>query len=71
MITAAIPFRSPSSDPKGLAIANGFINNDTHNRQSCVGQKKAMLAFGLIQISASVVSAVSLAAIAFGLFAVK
>ena len=34
-------------------------------------QKKAILAYGLIQISATVVSAISLAAIALGLCAVK
>ena len=35
------------------------------------GKKKAMLAYGVIQISATVVSAISLAAIALGLCAVK
>ena len=38
---------------------------------SCTGKKKAMLAYGLVQISATVVSAISLAAIAVGLCAVK
>ena len=37
----------------------------------CGGKKKAMLAYGVIQISATVVSAISLAAIALGLCAVK
>ncbi|MGB0825987.1 MAG: hypothetical protein ACPGPH_08685 [Synechococcus sp.] len=37
----------------------------------CGGKKKAMLAYGIVQISATVVSAVSLAAIAVGLCAVK
>ena len=40
-------------------------------KKGCAGNKKAMLAYGVIQISATVVSAVSLAAIAFGLCAVK
>ncbi len=38
---------------------------------SCGGKKKAMLAYGVIQISATVVSAISLAAIALGLCAIK
>ena len=44
---------------------------ETTNQQSCGGKKRAMLAYGLVQISATVVSAVSLAAIAVGLCAVK
>ena len=44
---------------------------DTSNKKDCGSKKKAMLAYGVIQISATVVSAVSLAAIAFGLCAVK
>ena len=39
--------------------------------KGCGGKKKAMLAYGVIQISASVVSAISLAAIALSLYAVK
>ncbi len=35
--------------------------------QSCGGKKKAMLAYGVIQISATVVSAIALAAIALTL----
>ena len=46
------------------------MSEETTNQQSC-GQKRAMLAYGLVQISATVVSAVSLAAIAVGLCAVK
>ena len=42
---------------------------ETSNK--CGGKNKAMLAFGVIQISATVVSALSLAAIALGLCAVK
>ena len=41
------------------------------NKKGCKGNKKAMLAYGVIQISATVVSAISLAAIALGLCAVK
>ena len=40
-------------------------------KKSCGGKKNAMLAYGIIQISATVVSAISLAAIAFGFCAVK
>ena len=39
----------------------------TTSNQSCGGKKKAMLAYGLIQISATVVSAIALAAIALSL----
>ena len=45
--------------------------DESSNQQSCGGKKRAMLAYGVIQISATVVSAVSLAAIAIGLCAVK
>jgi hypothetical protein len=44
-------------------------NKETSNH--CGGKKKAMLAYGVIQISATIVSAISLAAIALGLCAVK
>jgi len=44
-------------------------NKGTSNH--CGGKKKAMLAYGVIQISATIVSAISLAAIALGLCAVK
>ena len=47
------------------------MSEETTNQQSCGGKKRAMLAYGLVQISATVVSAVSLAAIAVGLCAVK
>ena len=45
--------------------------SETSSSPPCTGKKKAMLAYGLVQISATVVSAISLAAIAFGLCAVK
>ena len=47
------------------------MSDESSNQKSCSGKKRAMLAYGLVQISATVVSAVSLAAIAFGLCAVK
>ena len=47
------------------------MSEETTNQQSCGGKKRAMLAYGLVQISATVVSAVSLAAISVGLCAVK
>jgi hypothetical protein len=45
--------------------------DESSNQLSCGGKKRAMLAYGVIQISATVVSALSLAAIAIGLCAVK
>ena len=36
------------------------MSEETTNQQSCGGKKPAMLAYGLVQISATVVSAVSL-----------
>ena len=44
-------------------------SKETSNK--CGRKNKAMLAYGVIQISATVVSAISLAAIALGLCAVK
>ena len=46
-------------------------NASKENSNKCGGNNKAMLAYGVIQISATVVSAISLAAIALGLCAVK
>ena len=48
-----------------------FRLQENSSKQNCGGKKKAMLAYGVIQISATVVSAISLAAIAFGFVAVK
>ena len=45
--------------------------DENSSKQNCGGKKKAMLAFGVIQISATVVSAISLAAIALGFVAMK
>ena len=46
-------------------------SQDPKPKKSCAGKQRAMLAYGVIQISATVVSAISLAAIAFGFCAVK
>ena len=46
-------------------------SQDSKPKKTCAGKQKAMLAYGVIQISATVVSAISLAAIALGLCAVK
>lgn len=47
------------------------MTEENSSKQNCGGKKKAMLAYGVIQISTTVVSAISLAAIAFGFVAVK
>ena len=45
--------------------------DDNQTNQGCGGKKKAMLAYGIVQISATVVSAISLAAIALTLCPLK
>ena len=53
-------------------MADEITSKETSSKKkSCGGKKNAMLAYGIIQISATVVSAISLAAIAFGFCAVK
>ena len=47
------------------------MSEETTKQQTCGGKRRAMLAYGLVQISATLVSAVVLAAIAVGLCAVK
>ena len=47
------------------------MSDDNRANQSCGGKKKAMLAYGLTQISATVVSAISLAAIALSICPLK
>ena len=47
------------------------MSDDTSSKKDCGSKKKAMLAYGVIQISATVVSAISLAAIALGLCSIK
>mgnify|MGYP001159471803 FL=1 len=48
-----------------------MTEENSSRKKDCGGKKKAMLAYGVIQISASVVSAISLAAIALSLCALK
>ena len=47
------------------------MSDASTQQQSCKGNKRAMLTYGVIQISATLISAISLAAIAFGFCAVK
>ena len=47
------------------------MSDASSQQQSCKGNKRAMLTYGVIQISATLVSALSLAVIAFGFCAVK
>ncbi len=47
------------------------MSEESANKKDCGGKKKSMLAYGIIQISATVVSAISLAAIALGLCSIK
>ena len=66
-----------------MCLSGTFLIHNVHSRhfpvmteenssnQNCGGKKKVMLAYGVIQISATVVSAISLAGIAFGFVAVK
>ena len=44
--------------------------NQTH-KNKCGGKSKAMLAYGMIQLGSSVISAIALAAIAFSFCSVK
>ena len=48
-----------------------MTEENSSRKKDCGGKKKAMLAYGVIQISASVVSAISLAAISLSLCALK
>ena len=65
--------KAASSNAESIGFRRCFcvMSEETTNQKSCGGKKRAMLAYGLVQISATVVSAVSLAAIAVGLCAVK
>ena len=54
-----------------LMTEESTSNQDSKPRKSCSGKQRAMLAYGVTQITATVVSAISLAAIAVGLCAVK
>ncbi len=47
------------------------MSEDKKDSKNCGGKSKAMLAYGVIQLGSTVVSAVALAAIAFGFYSVK
>ena len=47
------------------------MSEEKKNTNKCGGKNKAMLAYGVIQLGSTVISAVALAAIAFGLCSVK
>ena len=47
------------------------MSETNQEKKKCSGKRSAMFAYGFIQLSSSVVSAVSLAAIAFSLCSVK
>jgi len=47
------------------------MTEDKKEVKQCNGKKKAMLAYGLVQISSSIISAVALAAIAFSFCSIK
>ena len=44
---------------------------ENKDKKKCTGKKSIMFAFGLIQLSSSLVSAIALAAIAFSFFSVR
>ncbi len=48
-----------------------MTEEDKVGNKKCGGKGKAMLAYGIIQLGSNVVSAVALAAIAFGLCSMK
>ena len=47
------------------------MSEEKKDSQKCRGKKKIMLAYGFIQLGSSFVSAIALAAIAFGFCSVK
>ena len=47
------------------------MSEDKKDAKKCGGKRKAMLAYGVIQLGSTVVSAVALAALAFGFHSVK
>ena len=47
------------------------MTEETTSKSACGGRKKAMLTYGVVQLSTAVVSAVALVAIAVALCAVK
>ena len=48
-----------------------MTEENTKDKKKCGGKGKAMFTYGIIQLSSNVVSAVALAAIAFGLCSMK
>ena len=72
---AVIPFEMCLKGTSMIQIVHHrhfrVLIDENSSKQNCGGKKKAMLAYGVIQISATVVSAISLAAIAFGFVAMK
>ena len=48
-----------------------MTEENTKDKKQCGGKGKAMFAYGMIQLGSSVISAVSLAAIALGFCSVK
>ena len=47
------------------------MSEEKKDSKKCVGRKKIMFAYGFIQLGSSLVSALALAAIAFGFCSVK
>ena len=47
------------------------MTEETTTKKDCISKKNSMLAYGVIQITATVVSAISLAAIALGVCSIK
>ena len=47
------------------------MSEEKEKSKSCVGKRKIMFAYGFIQLGSSFVSAIALAAIAFGFCSVK
>ena len=47
------------------------MTEETNESRKCSGKKKVMFAYGFIQLGSTLVSALALAAIAFGLCSIK
>ena len=48
-----------------------MTSENINNQKKCSGKGKMMFAYGIVQLSSTVVSAIALAAIAFGLCSIK
>tara|TARA_B100001250_G_scaffold404870_1_gene421453 strand:+ start:1400 stop:1639 length:240 start_codon:yes stop_codon:yes gene_type:complete len=48
-----------------------MTEDNNKGKKNCGGKGKTMLAYGIIQLGSSFVSAIALAAIAFGFFSIK